>query len=130
MSGMLSVLRPSVEVWTSWVAPTVTSRRHVINHAGACHMPHNPQRCSSVATNLHESSPERILQTRPRWWLYPFIASKKTETAPHKRFWSMKNKFKTCWRSNSNNYLIMWKSIDCSINTKLQTIWYAAHGFA
>ncbi|MFX1490933.1 MAG: hypothetical protein ACFFBU_01610 [Promethearchaeota archaeon] len=52
----MSTVRPRVEVWTSWVAPTITSGRHVLDQAGACHMPHNLQRCSSVATNLHEPS--------------------------------------------------------------------------
>jgi hypothetical protein len=62
---MASVARPGVEVWASWVAPPLTSRRHAKDRVGACHMPHAPQRCSSVAAPLRESSPE-LLQTRPR----------------------------------------------------------------
>ncbi len=49
-------------------------------------MPHNLQRCSSVATNLHESSSEGFLRFVLDSGNYPFIANNKTETAPHKDF--------------------------------------------
>lgn len=78
--------RPSVELWTFWVAPPLTSWRYAVDRGGACHMPHIPQR--APVSPIFCSGLHQCPSFRPDlvFWQYPFIARRKEELHTLKTF--------------------------------------------